>query len=167
MENTNSFSARFKKVVLKSYKTILNILGVAAFGVTVTACYGTPYGEYKIKGKVVDTDLNPINGIKVTLVPHYYNNLDKMDELRDENNYEVTTTRGDGTFEINDPYWSDSQTLYAIDVDGPENGGEFQSAKSDFEFVQVEAGDGNWYEGSQIANNILIVMKKKDANQAN
>ncbi len=153
--------------IQKIYKKVLNILGVAAFGVTVTACYGTPYGEYVIKGKVVDTDLNPINGIKVTLVPQYFNNQDALDDLRDENNYEVTTTRGDGSFEILDPYWSDSQTLYAIDVDGPENGGEFQSTKSDFEFVKVDEGDGNWYEGSHIANNILIVMKKKEANQTN
>ncbi len=154
---------KIKSWCVNNYRKILNIIGVAAFGATVTACYGSPYGEYEVKGKVVDQDLNPIKGIAIT--PDEYIAQMNIDSLRNDphtiryiSNY---TSSEDGTFYINDSYWPRHDKLYAIDIDGPDNGGDYATTEVTFEFVQTEVSD-DWFEGRFTARNITIVMKPRD-----
>ncbi len=151
-----------KSWFIKRYRLILNILGVAAVGATVTACYGSPYGEYEVKGRVVDQDLNPIKGIAVTQDTYLADmNIDSLrndpDALR---HLSYNTTSDDGTFYMNDPFWFNGNKIYAIDIDGANNGGDFATTEVEFEFVQTEPAD-NWYDGKFVARNVTIVMKPR------
>lgn len=84
----------------------------ALFGMTLTcvACYGTMYEEYNpdfaASGRVVDPENNPIENIEV-----------RMGSLF------VTHTDQDGHFYIH----GEVSELTFTDVDGQDNGGEFES----------------------------------------
>ncbi len=149
-----------KSWIVKHSRKIMEFLGVVAVGATVTACYGSPYGVYEVKGQVVDQDLNPIKGIMITPDKHLAAMAkDSLSEGIEPNSYfQTMTTLSDGTFYIKDSNWFFEDKLYAVDIDGPANGGEFQQTEVTFEFVQTEAAD-NWFEGAFVANNITIVMK--------
>ncbi len=110
----------------KVLRWILRVLGVAAVGTTVTACYGTPYDEYEIKGKVLDADNNPIEGIFVTTQSGVLKDgVDLSKHYRGS-----ATTKSDGTFLINDIFYiSEDQKLFAVDIDGEENGGKFETTE--------------------------------------
>lgn len=83
----------------------------ALFGMTLTcvACYGVEYTEYReefsASGRVVDSDGNPIPGIRASVA----------------NNH--TTTDNNGWFFIR----GYNTGVYFMDVDGEENGGSFKS----------------------------------------
>lgn len=144
------------------FKWILRVLGLAAVGCTVTACYGCPYGDYEIKGRVVDQDLEPIEGILVTSDRHLYESAPK--NLVANGKDPVTrpylssaVTDSDGCFLIETD--SSGPVVYAIDYDGEANGGEFEKAEQPIEFTQLKKGDNGWYAGSYTAKDVLIVMK--------
>ncbi len=147
----------------KVFRWFIKILGLSAFGLTVTACYAAPYGEYEVKGKVVDEDLKPIEGILVSGQDYLFKaDIDSLiREGEDPKAFHMTTTTGeDGTFTLEDAYWPDPK-VYAIDIDGEENG-SFEKTEKSFEFVQIEEGGSGFYEGSYSAKNVLIVMKTKE-----
>ncbi len=83
----------------------------AFFGMTLTcvACYGVEYTEYRddfsASGRVVDSDNEPIEGIRVSVANKH------------------TTTKADGWFYIQ----GYNTGVYFQDVDGEENGGRFRS----------------------------------------
>lgn len=83
----------------------------ALFGMTLTcvACYGTPYDEYRpyfsATGRVVDEAGEPIPGIKTSLGTQH------------------ALTAEDGHFYVEA---LDYSNLIITDIDGDENGGEFQ-----------------------------------------
>lgn len=100
----------------KLWNSVLRVL-LALFGLNVfTACYGpAPYSPYlQLKGKVVDGSDKPIGGIKVT--------VDK------ESDADMKTAE-DGQFfytKFCDAYSvPETLTLRFTDIDGPDNGGEF------------------------------------------
>ena len=93
---------------------LLSLVGFSAAPI-LTACYGMPYDDFepgeefdKIKGFVVDTDLNPIKDIRVDV------------------NGTTCRTAEDGGFSFEDRYYG-SYKLTATDVDGDNNGGYFGS----------------------------------------
>ncbi|MBQ2247346.1 MAG: radical SAM-associated putative lipoprotein [Tidjanibacter sp.] len=101
----------------RSIKNIfLSLLGFSAAPL-LTACYGTPYDDYpyptptidNVKGYVVDEELNPIEGILVTI---HGSGSDYTDQ--------------EGLFEIAN-CTIEANTIMASDVDGAKNGGEFSS----------------------------------------
>ena len=53
-----------------------------------------------------------------------------------------------------------SVSLEFEDVDGPENGGEFQKVEVEVPVFQVKEGDGNWYQGSYGAGADVTMIKK-------
>lgn len=127
------------------YKFLFILLAALGFS---TSCshsqkdmYGTPTCDYKVKGRVTDTEGNAIIGISVTL----HNN-------NQSSSFVSTTTTKNGVFETK--LLSTSEHDYHLvtfkDVDGKYNGGEFNSQTLDlntnFTRTKVKDGEG-WYQG--------------------
>ena len=53
-----------------------------------------------------------------------------------------------------------SEKLEFEDVDGAENGGEFQSVTVEVPIFKVREGDGNWYMGAYEAGADVTMLKK-------
>ena len=108
----------------------------ALFGITLTcvACYGTPYEEFKpyfgASGRVVDTEGEPIPGIEASVGTN------------------KVLTKADGHFYV-DSYTYDKLTL--IDIDGEENGGEFESKH--IELI---------YQGNNDVGDVVLERKQKE-----
>ena len=103
---------------------LLSLIGFSAAPM-LTACYGSPYGDYdpdygrseftEVKGYVVNTELQPIKDIEVAV------------------NGAVTTTDEDGYFHIATPHYPMyyTESLRAEDKDGEANGGYYGSVYVD------------------------------------
>ena len=133
---------------------LLSILGFAAAGCDNAGCdndeqmcmYGVPSAKYVVNARVVDPEGNPINGIEVV-----------VSESEDFENKSArlieTTTNDDGTLVENTTHGWPRMKLYVrfTDVDGQENGGEFEEHIKDayacHETNKIEEGDGDWYSG--------------------
>lgn len=103
----------------------LSILGFSAAPI-LTACYGVEYEEYSptfnsAEGYVVDSDLNPIENIRIS-------SADVS---------EHTFTDKDGHFRLQFNDFRHERTITAKDVDGAENG-EFENKS-----VRVTASNYN------------------------
>ena len=154
-----------KDLFLRFCRWALPLLGVAA----VTSCeivapamygsppsgyddmvcmYGTPVVEFSVKGKVVDSEGNPIPGIEIS---HDYSGH-KVYTLED-GSFDYTSE--DNGFEM------ETVTLEFTDIDGEENGGDFQSQEVPVPVQQTEPGDGAWNNGKFEAENVEIVLAKK------
>lgn len=103
--------------------SLLSLLGFSSCdseGGDEPCLYGTPRATYNIKGKVIDTDGKPINGIKVQAGEMY----DEYGEPLIEPVY--TNEDGEYTTTIQDAYMPVSALEMVFeDVDGEENGGVF------------------------------------------
>ena len=114
--------------------------------------YGMPHANYKIIGEVTAEDGSPIQGIKVK-----YSRLEYTDDngvkqyFQIEDNEFLTDKDGKVNARAND--WSTQPkeiTITLEDIDGAENGGEFQSQvlsedKLSIDFKKDEKG--SWHEG--------------------
>ena len=124
--------------------------------------YGTPTFDYQADGRVVDEDGNPIEGIrvKVTLGNEWST---KIDGTQVEGG--VVHSGKDGLFTTKKFENIEIYSLTAIDVDGEENGGEFETQEIRVDTLKPtkEKGDrkGDWYFGVQKYENIEIVMTEK------
>lgn len=126
-------------------KLIYLLLGLLGF----TACdenggtgglvceYGTPTVDFSVKGRVTDTQGNPIKGIVVS-------STDTGAALE-------AVTAADGSFTTNKVKdFSIFGKLVFTDTDGAENGGEFETLTVDLNTLpetKVAEGDGGWYGG--------------------
>lgn len=121
----------------------------AAFGVDVNMeleplCeYGVPHATFEVKGKVTDSEGNPLNGIEVYADGMY----DPAKAYTDE----------DGEFALVQDGWfpSDQVELCFDDVDGEDNGGDFGKQKKVIPLVHVEEGEG-WDEGKYEAEDVTV-----------
>ena len=108
----------------------------ALFGITLTcvACYGTPYEEFRpyfgASGRVVDTEGEPIPGIEASV-----------------GNNKVLT-KADGHFYVES---FDYSKLTLIDIDGEENGGDFE--RRDIELM---------YQGNNDVGDVVLERKQKE-----
>lgn len=112
------------------------------------AMYGTPMVEFSVKGRVVDADSNPIPNIEVT-----WGNM-----------YGKTVTAEDGTFEYRNEeigFEMNDVTLTFTDVDGEENGGDFETEEVQVSLTQTDPGDGNWDCGEYSADDVVVVLDRK------
>ncbi len=127
--------------------------------------YGQPNAEFKIAGEVKSQDGTPLKGIRVTIDPQPSN--------PDYSRYSSDTlfTDADGKYSKDRlKYgWPDELKEAEIsfeDIDGPENGGEFETVKltsGEFSVNQTKKGVGNWYEGAYtVTANATMSPKKKD-----
>ena len=109
--------------------------------------YGTPTVEFSVKGKVMDSEGNPIPGIQIS---HDYSG-------------QKVLTSVDGTFDYTSEdfgFEMETVTLEFTDIDGEENGGDFQSQEVAVPVQQTEPGDGGWNNGKFEAEGVEIVMTK-------
>lgn len=142
-----------KKIITKS----LSILGftIPMFGCDAPVMYGTPWADYEVKGKVLDADGDPIKGIKVSLIEDQYNS-------------QSTQSLENGTFKVSlgtIPF--DKLKLTAQDIDGAENGGEFEEKTVELDFSKIEyTGDKDaWYWGKKSLEQDIVLEEKSDEAQ--
>ena len=110
--------------------------------------YGVPLVTFSVKGKVVDADSNPIPNIEII--------------WRDM--YGKTVTAEDGTFEYRNEdigFEMNDVTLTFTDVDGEENGGDFEPEEVQVPLTQTDPGDGNWDCGDYSAEDVVVVLDRK------
>lgn len=128
---------------------LLSLLGFGAVscdGSNDVCMYGVPTAKYVVNARVVDPEGNPIKGIEVV--------VSEGEDFEDESALLLeTTTNDDGTLVENITHGWPRRKLYVrfTDVDGEENGGEFEEHIKDayacHETNKIEDGDGNWYSG--------------------
>lgn len=123
------------------------IQGPDMYGCPV-AEYGVPVIEFSVKGKVVDSESNPIPDIEVSHAMSYH----------------LVRTDKDGEFNLKAEIYDfemESVTLKFTDTDGEENGGEFMTQSVDIPLTQTEPGDGVWDNGSYSASDVKITLTRK------
>lgn len=111
--------------------------------------YGTPMVEFSVKGRVVDADSNPIPNIEVTW---------------GGNMYGKAVTAEDGTFEYTNEGMDEDMSQVVLtftDVDGEENGGDFETEEVQVSLTQTDPGDGGWDFGDYAAEDVVVVLDRK------
>ena len=114
----------------------------------IPCMYGTPTVEFTIKGKVTDTEGNPIKGIVVS---------------SDRNSDLSAVTGEDGSFTTNKVRAINIYgTLTFTDTDGDANGGDFATKDVSVESlptVKINDGEG-WYNGEYEVTADVKLTKK-------
>ncbi len=120
-------------------KILTRLFALFGFSLTCVACYGTMYDEYNprflVSGRVVDSDGEPIKGIEVS-------------------SDQWTMTDREGRFRLGASY----ATIRIEDVDGVENGGEFEAR-------QLTIQDKYSY-GNYVTDLGDIELKRKEEHKA-
>ena len=118
--------------------------------------YGSPHADFRALGSATDEGGNPISGIRVVLHKEW--------SWRDtfvENDTLYTDSKGEFLLKPrNHPEQPHKITIVFDDVDGEENGGEFESLTVQPEIVQIKDGDHNWFTGSYEAKADVQLKKK-------
>lgn len=112
--------------------------------------YGCPYVNFNLKARVVDEAGEPIPGIEVRL-----NN--DWGKLAESDNLGEIDALG-STFPGN------QYEIVFKDVDGAENGGEFETLVLDItdKVEQIAEGEGSWYEGDYKAELGDVTLTRKE-----
>lgn len=133
---------------------------ISILGFSVAACdksdkpghghaseYAAPYATYKIKGKVVDENQQPINHIE--MVVGSWDNKVYTDSL---GQYQA----------VAQTYPWDSLAIIATDIDGEANGGEFEPAmkRVGVDPEDLQGGSG-WDQGSATIE-VNFELKRKE-----
>ena len=113
------------KVIKCLCVAVLGVLGFSACSddpMGGAAAYGSPTADYKYMGTVTDEAGNPIEGINVIMSGNILGmpNVKLKTESYDGEKYNFST----GIFSTADTHIA---TIDFVDVDGEENGGDFQS----------------------------------------
>ena len=147
-----------KNIFIKLIKIILPMLGVAA----VDSCevvgrveYGCPYADFRSNGVVTDGEDKPIQGIRVVVSaenPGNYTGEPISDTV-------WTTHSGQYYCKYEEFAYVKNVKLEFEDVDGPENGGEFQKVEIEIPVTQYKDGE-SWYSGGFEANADVTMLKK-------
>ena len=98
----------------------------------------------------MDSDGNPIPGIEVS-----------QSELYDGSK---VYTSEDGSFDYTAEdigFKMETVKLTFTDLDGEENGGDFQTQEVEVSMQKTETGDGAWNNGKYSAENVEIILTKK------
>lgn len=112
-----------------------------------TVCeYGVPYATFVVKGKVVDSEGDPINDILVY--------------AEDEIGPQKVRTNENGYFYLTQENWfpSDKVDIRFEDCDGDANGGNFGQRTVEVDLKKIEEGDDRWYAGVYESDEIKVQM---------
>lgn len=151
-----------KNLIIRLIKVTLGLLGIAL----VDSCiareeYGCPYAEFEAKGLATDETGNGIQGIRVVISAEYpnplYTGTPLTDTLWTNNNGEYVTGK---SYLVEQFAYMKSVQVEFEDVDGAENGGEFQSVTVEVPVTQVKEGDEHWYKGAYEASANVTMLKK-------
>lgn len=156
-ENGGWFATQEKHVALEQQKEgqgwyfgVFGALGVDVkmHPVESVAEYGVPYATFEIKGKVVDSEGNPLEGIEVY-------GEDIYEHMRQK-----AVTAEDGSFLLVQPEWfpAGEADICFEDVDGEENGGDFGKKTETVKLTQTEDGEGHWNDGVYSSEDLTITM---------
>lgn len=156
-ENGGWFARQEKAVALEKqedgkgwYLGLFGALGVDVkmHPVETVAEYGVPYATFEIKGKVVDSEGNPLEGIEVY-------GEDIYEHMRQK-----AVTAEDGSFLLVQPDWfpAGEADICFEDVDGEENGGDFGKKTETVKLTQTEDGEGHWNDGVYSSEDLTITM---------
>lgn len=131
------------------YNGLYSALGVDVKMVDsqTTVCeYGVPYATFVVKGKVVDSEGDPINEILVY--------------AEDEPEPQKVRTNENGYFYLTQEHWfpEDKVDIRFEDCDGDANGGNFGKRTVEVELKQVEKGNDGWYAGVYESDEIKVKM---------
>lgn len=147
------------KFIRAIFVAILGLLGFAACGDDPDlrpSAYGSPTADYKYMGTVTDEDGNPIEGINVVMSGMVNNTPLASLTLKTDKDGKFSTI----TMSTSRTY---VRTIDFVDVDGPANGGDFESQTitlKEMEVNQVKEGDNSWYLG-EFEYSADIKLKKK------
>ena len=145
---------RFNRWYNALLTALLAMLGYESCSLNSPDEYGTPTVDYQVKGFVTDLQGTPIQGIKVR-APYNFDGSEGQNVLTDEN----------GRFELDEFHSGLNDKLIVEDIDGEDNGGEFQSDTikvRDLPKKEVEKGDGSWYMGKyEVTAKIKLKLKEK------
>lgn len=111
--------------------------------------YGSPHAYFSVKGKVVNSEGEPIENIGVNPENDPYAPVVLTDRFG-EFVFDKSTA-----FSLPD----NKLTLYFSDIDG-EQGGLFNDNSVEVEFRQVEDGFGGWYSGTYEADDLNVQMQQ-------
>ena len=147
-----------KRKALSLWSKVLAAL-LALFGITSCedqfAMYGCPTASFYVKGTVTDTANNPIPDIRVTVETWkgkhklYTDTLftDSIGAIDERNHQHIT-------------FPPDSVSIKFDDIDGEENGGEFQSEVLSPEVIKISEAKGQW-DGGSAKVEFDVKLKKK------
>ena len=140
---------------------LLALLGVSAVSCDndwfdVVAEYGCPHMNFSLKARVVDEAGKPIEGIEV--------------QTKNNDFYTDNYSDAEGNIDLNVSMWPDTNIdLVFTDVDGAENGGEFETLNLNIadKVEQVAEGSGSWYEGGYKADlgDVTMTLKAENVEQ--
>lgn len=161
-----------KKFVYKSSRTksffliVLSLLGLSSCdyfeNIFNPKCmYGSPTIDYNMHGNVKNETGSAISGIKIV-----FNRVIQTD-ANGEYVYPCDSlfTNSSGNYSFTYKGLADSFRLVAKDIDGIENGGEFNEViinVADKDFIRNKDGDGSWYLGTADLEKNLVMKKKTD-----
>lgn len=129
--------------------------------------YGVPTMEFRVRGKVVNSQGKPVKGIQVMLLNNSFDNT--PDNVGDSNPYVedyirsyADTTAKDGSFDVrvtDRPV--DYMRLYVRDVDGPSNGNYHNDVINvTFEPGDLKAKGEGWNQGTAQKDDFTVKIKE-------
>lgn len=133
------------------YYFLLSLLGFSTACQTgsIVDMYGTPSVKLRVQGKVTDAAGTPVKGIEVSA----------------DNEAVKVTTDEKGNYDLKDTFFpTTGLPLTFTDIDGPENGGEFEPQSLEVTFTEEDrtAPGGSWDKGSFEKSQVDIRMTKKE-----
>ena len=134
--------------------TILGLLGFSSCSwLGIGLCmYGEPHADFKAIGTVTDNAGKPVEGIRVAVQQHrHYENSESV--IYDENDWydnDTVFTDTNGQYELVRSVFSAPNRVTVVfeDIDGEENGGEFEKVEANPKVTQTKKGDKEWYGGA-------------------
>ena len=118
--------------------------------------YGCPTAHFSLKARVIDEEGNPIAGIEVQTKGHDFYSGNFSDA---KGNIDVT----------NNMFPNQNLEIVFTDVDGVENGGEFETLELNIsdKVEKVKEGDGHWYQGDYAADlgDVTMTLKAENVEQ--
>ena len=118
--------------------------------------YGCPTMTFSLKARVIDEEGNPIAGIEVQTKGHVF--------------YADNYSDAEGNIDLTTGMWPNINIdVIFTDVDGEENGGEFEALELNIadKVEQVKEGSGSWYEGGYKADlgDVTMTLKAENVEQ--
>ena len=128
--------------------------------------YGQPHAEFKLVGEVKSSEGKPVKGVRVIVKPYVEGTAQEILDW----NRDTLFTDAEGKFSKDKlkhtwPSKMKGSTIIFEDVDGPENGGEFEPLTmndKEFSVEQISEGHGNWYDGVYLVTANAIMSPKKN-----
>ena len=129
-----------------------------------SAMYGTPHVDFKASGTVKDEEGKPLEGIRVAVQQHRHfdNSPGVIYDTNDwyENDTLYTDSAGKYLLERSPFNGPNEVKIVFEDIDGPDNGGEFEPTEASPAVVQTKKGDNNWYGGAYEVSADVTLRKK-------